>query len=374
MLLKNSIKRLMCTRYPRFIFGFQLQQGEIPAFIYHDVDEQTFETDLTFLRDNGYRTLTTEEFVKYNYNVCDNKSVLLTFDDARKNFFKVTFPLLRKFNTRATLFVPTYWIGGRKGPLKAQEDVRPRDDMFMTWDELRTCVRSGLVDVQLHAHRHALVYTSDRLVGFASPKLLAQHHIYDWPMRQNGHNEMLGLPPLGTPIYEAMPLLSAPSRLLEDMTVVRACQDVVDLEGGEGFFTKRDWTIQLRRVHQDTARRVAHPKLMAESEFQSLVASEFQLSQQLFETELGVFPRYFAYPWMLGSMFSLKLAAERGIDAVFGVGLDFRRARRLNGPVPAFGRIKGEWLRFLPGVGRLRLRDVLPEKLRGFLRSQHLAH
>lgn len=371
----NSIKRLMCTRYPRFIFGCQFQQGEIPAFIYHDVDEKTFEADLTFLKDNGYRTLTTEEFVKHNYNASDNsRSVLLTFDDARKNFFKVAFPLLGKFNARATLFVPTYWIGGRKAPLKAREDIQAGDDMFMTWDELRTCVRSGLVDVQLHAHRHALVYTSDRLVGFASPKLLAQHHIYDWPMRQNGPKEVFGFPPLGTPIYEAMPLLSARSRLIEDMTVIRACQDLVVSEGGERFFTKRDWAIQLRRVHQDAVRRVGHPKLMVESEFQSLVASEFQLSQQLFEAELGLFPRYFAYPWMLGSMFSLKLAAEKGINAVFGVGLDFRRTRRFKGPVPAFGRFKGEWLRFLPGGGRLRLRDVLPGKLRGFLRSQHLAH
>jgi hypothetical protein len=113
---------------------------------------------------------------------------------------------------------------------------------------------------------------------------------------------------------------------------------------------------------------------MSDAEFQDLVTSEFQHARQRFERELGVKPRYLAYPWMLGSRLSLDLAKESGITAVFGVSLDFRRARRLTGPVPAFGRLKGDWLRFLPGRGRLQLRDILPGKLKSFLRSQHLAH
>jgi hypothetical protein len=108
--------------------------------------------------------------------------------------------------------------------------------------------------------------------------------------------------------------------------------------------------------------------------FQALVASEFLLSRQLFEAELGRPPRYLAYPWMLGSRLSLQLAAEAGIKAVFGVGLDQRYAQRLKGPVSAYSRIKGDWLRFLPGQGRLRLRDVIPGKIREFFCSHHFAH
>jgi len=98
------------------------------------------------------------------------------------------------------------------------------------------------------------------------------------------------------------------------------------------------------------------------------------LQRQLFETELGRPPRHFAFPWMLGSAFSLEAATETGIESVFGVGLDFRRIRGLNSPVQAYGRIKGDWLRFLPGRGRLPLSKVISWKIRRFLYTQHLAH
>ncbi len=90
--------------------------------------------------------------------------------------------------------------------------------------------------------------------------------------------------------------------------------------------------------------------------------------------ELGTQARYFAYPWMLGSDRSLQAAVETGMQALFGVGFDFGRAHRVSRALPAFGRVKGDWLRFMPGAGRLRLREVVPRKVRLFFSSQHLAH
>jgi len=369
----RSVKRVANTRYPKFIFGLQLNQGELPVFIYHEVDRESFAADLMFLRDNDYQTLSTSEFVEYGYSYSNRRAVLLTFDDARRNFWDVTFPLLREFNARATVFAPTYWIGG--GKHRSQEETVPQTtELFMTWEQLRACANSGLVDVQSHAHRHALVYTSTRLVGFASPQSLARYHFYDWPMRRTGHGDVLGRPVLGTPIYEAIPLLSARSRVIEDDTAVRECLKVVAEKGGERFFTQKNWDGQLQRVHHNCLARSGQFKLMSENDFRVLVASEFLLSRQLFEEEMGWPPQYLAFPWMLGSMASIKLAADNGIKALFGVGLDFRRAQEVGGVVPAFGRFKGDWLRFLPGRGRFRITQVLPGKMKSFLRDQHLAH
>ncbi|MEW6299078.1 MAG: polysaccharide deacetylase family protein, partial [Thermodesulfobacteriota bacterium] len=335
--LTRSVRRALQTHYPRFLFGRPLREGEIPVFVYHDVDATDFAADLAFLRDNGYRTLSTDEFVRRFRTQDGGRSVLLTFDDARRNFWEIAFPLLCEFGARATLFVPTYWIGERRTS-DGKEQASPGRNMFMTWEELRTCARSGLIDVQSHAHRHALIYTSSRLVCFASPRLLARQDLYDWPMRREGETELLGFPPFGTPIYEAAPLLSASSRVIEDGAAVRACQEAVAGAGGAAFFASRGWALRLWKVHQAFAGRAPGPTRMGEKAFRALVASEFLLSKRLFETELGQAPRYLAYPWMLGSPLSLELAAAAGIRAVFGVGLDFRRARRSEGPVPAFGR------------------------------------
>jgi hypothetical protein len=60
---------------------------------------------------------------------------------------------------------------------------------------------------------------------------------------------------------------------------------------------------------------------------------------------------------------------------VFGVAMDRSRALRLRpGTLPARARIRGEFLRLLPGRGRLCTRDVLQARLRRALAGQHLAH
>ena len=50
-------------------------------------------------------------------------------------------------------------------------------------DQVRESANSGLVDIESHAHRHALVLTSGRVLDFANPRTLARYDIYDWPLR-----------------------------------------------------------------------------------------------------------------------------------------------------------------------------------------------
>jgi hypothetical protein len=183
----------------------------------------------------------------------------------------------------------------------------------------------------------------------------------------------LGPPPLGTPKYDATPLLSAGHRLLEDEAVGRHCRHYVIDHGGDEFFSGPKRSRELHAVHDEVAAGARWSEQSQEG-FMALVESEFRLSKECFERHLGYSPTYFAYPWMLGADPSLTLAARFGIKAVFGVGMDYRRAKRVGGQLPAFGRTKCDWLRFLPGEGRTRLRDVVPAKIRNFLSSRHLAH
>jgi peptidoglycan/xylan/chitin deacetylase (PgdA/CDA1 family) len=371
---RRAVSRVARTHYPPFIFGITRLDYGIPIFVFHDVDREGFARDLEFLRQNGYRTLTTEEFVSLSQAGRRKPVVLLTFDDARRNFWDVAFPILREFDARATLFVPTAWMAEPRSDggvcIPNAEDRRG----FMSWEQLRNCQRSGLVDVQLHGCRHPLVYTGARCIGFASPRLLARHDLYDWPMRREGGHDVLGRPLPGTPVYEAEPLLSADRRLLENEAVAEECRRLVASEGGAEFFLRPDWQRVLAQVHRRLQGIYGGMRHVADREFQALVRSEFVLAREAFAVELGTQPRYFAYPWMLGSDRSLQAAVETGMRALFGVGFDFGRARRVSRALLAFGRVKGDWLRFMPGAGRLRLREVVPRKVRLFFSSQHLAH
>jgi len=360
----RSVRGVLRTHYPAFLFGLPMRETHIPIFIYHDVTPDSLRSDLEFLVRNGYRTLSLDEFMASGgRTIGRTRRVLLTFDDARASFHHVALPLLRAFDSRAALFVPTYWMS------------RPSADYerFMSWEQLRAAADSGLVDVQAHAHRHALVFTSGTLAGFATPDSLARYDIYDWPMRHRGGTDELGRPPLGSPFYRASPLLSASTRFLEDEEVSARCEALVRDAGGASFFSQRGWRTQLLKAHERYCARQSGRQL-TEQQFDEQIAEEFDLCVGQFRRHLGYAPQYFAYPWMLGSPRSLELARRSGIETVFGVAVDYGRARTARLPLTVFGRLKSDWLKLLPGTGRASLARIAYGKLTGFSRIQHLAH
>lgn len=367
----RGVAGLLRTRYPRFLFGLQPAADEIPVFLFHEVVPETFARQLEYLRSNGYRTLAIDEFLALRSQKSGSaarRNVLLTFDDARLNFYQSALPALRATRSHATLFAPTLWMG----------DARPPGaERFMSWQQLAECVESGLVDVGSHAHRHALVFDSSRLAGFATPRLLERYDIYDWPMRHDGRGDILGRPAPGTPIYGASPLLSARTRYVESAALRAACTGLVERSGAAEFFSRPDCYSRLLRLHQSMAGSLCGC-FAGDEEFAALVASEFELSRAAFEENLGFAPAVFAYPWALGSPLSLHLARRFGLRCVFGVATDLGRAwalsRASTQPPAVFGRHRSDWLELLPGRNRARLLPVLRRKLAALGDQHHLVH
>jgi peptidoglycan/xylan/chitin deacetylase (PgdA/CDA1 family) len=365
----RGARNVLRTRYPLFLLGLPVTRGEIPVFIYHDVEPAGFAGDLEFLCANGYRTLSLEEFLLTGRSPRregreGEKRVLLTFDDARRSFYEIALPILRTFDAHAALFVPSYWM---------QPPAITGCSLFMSWEQARQCAASGHVDVQSHAHRHALVTTSSQLLGFASPKLISRCDVYDWPMRHTATGDRLGPPPLGAPIYRAAPLLSAECRFLESPGLTTACIQLVSELGGEAFFNLSDWSRRLHRLYECRS-RVLPGEYMPQPEFARLMSSELELARDEFRRHLGYAPTSLAYPWMLGSGDSLELASRHGFRSAFGVALDYRRARQSYLPIPVFGRLRSDWLPLLPGRGRASLLSIAARKLVRFSGSQPLAH
>lgn len=77
--------------------------------------DTAFEEQLQYLVDNGYKTLTMEEFRAWIYGEISvpEKSVLITIDDGAMGTSKVNgnvlIPLLEKYQVHATLFLVTGW-------------------------------------------------------------------------------------------------------------------------------------------------------------------------------------------------------------------------------------------------------------------------
>lgn len=102
----------------------------------------------------------------------EGREVLFTLDDGFLDNWIYAFPLLKKYNQKAILFIVTSWIGD--GPARQTGDF-PRHlevinrirtgnkSVTLNWAELKEMQQSGLVDIQCHTHKHYDYFVNDLL-------------------------------------------------------------------------------------------------------------------------------------------------------------------------------------------------------------------
>lgn len=135
---------------------------EVPALMYHsikpgdDIDEpssmvvskENFEQDLIFLSENGYTTISLEELHNYYENPdldLPEKPIVITFDDGYADNYIYAYPLLKKYEAKASIFT-IVWSVGRDKFILNDDPINPH----FTWDQAREMVESGLVEIGSH--------------------------------------------------------------------------------------------------------------------------------------------------------------------------------------------------------------------------------
>ena len=131
------------------------------SIMYHHVnsdrcsnDLYIFEEHLKYIKAN-FTTIFPTENIKGN-------CVCLTFDDAYADFYYFIFPLLKKYNLKALLAVPSKYI---LDDCDEQQDIRigfEHNDLFKnyqkgtfcTFEELKEMYESGLIQIGSHSHSH----------------------------------------------------------------------------------------------------------------------------------------------------------------------------------------------------------------------------
>ena len=121
---------------------------QVPVLMYHAVGDDCWgeahlfvkpaelESQLQYLQDHGYETIFLEDLAHVEQY---KKPVILTFDDRYDDNYTQLFPLLQKYNMKATIFM----IAGDIG--------KPHK---LTQLQLRELVQSGLVSIQSHGWSH----------------------------------------------------------------------------------------------------------------------------------------------------------------------------------------------------------------------------
>ncbi len=123
----------------------------VPVLCYHRfgngggrmaVPPARFAAQMQWLVDNGYRVIRLAQLSDYlaGRGPLPPRAVVVTVDDGYASFHQHAWPVLRRLNLPATLFVYTDFIGAGSAALG--------------WSQLQDLAATGLVDVQVHSKTH----------------------------------------------------------------------------------------------------------------------------------------------------------------------------------------------------------------------------
>lgn len=129
--------------------------SKLPILMYHNVTDKIklsnglticvehLEQQLQFLVNNNYKTFHLSELEIITE--IPKKSIVITFDDVTCNQLEFALPLLKKYNLKATFFVPFLFIG--------QADLwNDGSQKIMNIAQLKSL--DGLIELGLHSYSH----------------------------------------------------------------------------------------------------------------------------------------------------------------------------------------------------------------------------
>jgi peptidoglycan/xylan/chitin deacetylase (PgdA/CDA1 family) len=129
----------------------------IPILMYHSISDvssdnlhpyyevctfpEIFNMHMHYLDENNYSIINLKDAINLlSASQTESPSigcnVVITFDDGYKDFYTQAFPILKKYDFSATVFLPTAFIGKNSFHLRGKE--------HMNWDEVRELHRNGI--------------------------------------------------------------------------------------------------------------------------------------------------------------------------------------------------------------------------------------
>jgi peptidoglycan/xylan/chitin deacetylase (PgdA/CDA1 family) len=130
-----------------FYYGWLVPRYTVPILMYHSIENketgfsvtpENFLKQMKFIKDNGYEVISLNELVGSikNKKRLERNKVVVTFDDGYKDNLVYAYPVLRKFNFPATIFLVTGYIGL---PFKKGDERE-----FMNWNDVRLMSERGI--------------------------------------------------------------------------------------------------------------------------------------------------------------------------------------------------------------------------------------
>lgn len=153
------IKSALVLLLLMFVFCINTSaDATVPILLYHNVLEEYPDSDsivtvtpnmleqhIISLLNAGYTPISFDDYLNASKGISalPEKPVIITFDDGYETNYTYAYPLFKKYNVKATIFVAAKYMGETPGLYK-----------HFTWEQARDMQNSGLVSIQSHTYSH----------------------------------------------------------------------------------------------------------------------------------------------------------------------------------------------------------------------------
>lgn len=137
-----------------------------------NVKPDVFEKQIQYLKKHGFTAINSDDLFQIikGEKASLPKPVMITFDDGWLDNWIYAFPILKKYEMKAVIFIITSLIPENGRRLRADEgntstlpehkeclrnvDAGNAAKVMLSWEEMREMEASGLIDIQSHTHTH----------------------------------------------------------------------------------------------------------------------------------------------------------------------------------------------------------------------------
>ena len=134
--------------------------ANVPVLMYHHIDEEgnddvnisseLFEAQMAALAEEGYTAVFPDDLAAYVYEgkALPDKPVVITFDDGYLSNYEYAWPILEKYDMKATIFV----IGSTIGNTEHYKDTDYPITPHFSYEQGAEMVASGVISIQSHTY------------------------------------------------------------------------------------------------------------------------------------------------------------------------------------------------------------------------------
>ncbi len=129
-----------------FYFAWLVPRYTVPILMYHSigykdgtyfVTPENFAKQMQYIKNKGYQVITLEELVQSikNKKPAKRNKVVITFDDGCKSSFVYAYPILKKYNFPAIIFLITDFM---------DKTYMAEDIHLLSWDDALEMFKNGI--------------------------------------------------------------------------------------------------------------------------------------------------------------------------------------------------------------------------------------